>query len=375
MMEEKRRKHHEKDPISRRATFGVTYPTTNEIFEPKDKAENFASKTTILDGNNEKGFILSKRMTFNLDNATFRKKIFKESAFHDKHGETAARVSSISFEDCDFRSTFFGGTVYKRVVFRRCTFERCDFMNAEFEECIFNNCQFVDCTAYKVVFERTEVDPEKFYGAIKVPSYNFPSLTKSEQKRIKREWVNVQLSLARQLLGTSSDVYHTQYIDKALFILKKSEFKSLLDKLLHTVQSLKNINGIEPARNVIFLNKIMYAIQLVFRGANIILTKGGTSLGRLLSVGILMTLVIATHLSFITDLKYNSIELSMHANDTGLIENLLSNIPYSISLFLGFGYSGFIFDRGDVGFMVFYTLLGLAWYALLITIILRKIYK
>ena len=75
-------------------------------------------------------------------------------------------------------------------------------------------------------------------------------------------------------------------------------------------------------------------------------------------------------------ITYNDINLNIEKlQGLNYIEQCLHNLPYSIGLFLGFGYGGFKFEHSDSNILTFYTILGLIWYSLLGTVIIRKIYK
>lgn len=363
------------DKINKRATFGTFYPSDDVIFEESDKNDNYEKKSDEIKGNGEKRFIISKRLTFNVQNTTFRKKVFQKSMFHNKHGIETPIIKSISFEDCDFKYTFLGGTNYQKVNFRRCSFERCDFMNAVFDNCTFVNCHFHNCTAYSILLNNTEIDPKLFYKSISIPKYNFHGLTNDQQLTIKREWIGVRLHLARQLAKSSNEISNTKYYDDSIFLLKCAELSSLLDSCYYTQEKLKDKFGTPTSIVIKIFYKICYFFEWLTKGAVLICTKGGTSIFRLLFILFIVSSYISNDILY-RRLCYNNIDLHFEKlKNLNYIQQYLHNLPYSVALFLGFGYGGFEFEHQDSYILTLYTILGLIWYSLLGTVIIRKIYK
>lgn len=373
-MTETKKEYNKTDPVIKRATFGVNYPLTDVEITKENKTDGFESISEA--GGGKKRFIRESRLNFEqLDNCSLKNLIFERSAFHHNHGIKPSEITLISFVDCNFIQTFMGGTIYKRVIFRRCSFNKCDFMDTEFIECRFENCIFENCTAFRTIFTETLIDPKAIYENIPVPEYNFSSVDESKIKEIKREWIDVKLALGQQLLKTSSQVFNTNNIDESSYILKKAEFYKTLDKISHPTEYLKNINGVTPRYPKTIWYILTNSLNLMLSGVTLLVTRGGTSFQRLIITGFILTLIISFHLSRM-DIYYG--ETSLKFGENGFfqcLKHIISNIPYSISLLFGFGFSAFSFAKSLAWSIVIYALIGVAWYALLLHIIVRKVYR
>lgn len=372
-MTETKKQYNKTDPVIRRATYGIEYPLNDLEITKANKQDEFESISE--EGGGIKRFIRSSRLNFNLDNCSLKNLIFERCGFHHTHGAEPSEVNLISFADCDFSNTFMGGTIYSRVIFRRCTFNRCDFMDSEFIECKFDNCIFENCTAFRTIFTETIIDPKAFHSNIPVPEYNFASADNTLIKTIKREWIDVKLSLGQQLLKSSSQVFNTSNIDESSYILKKAEFFKTIDKILNPKEYLKNINGISPKRHKTMWYIFLQSLSAIFGGVTILVTRGGTSFQRLILVGLIITLIISFHLSCI-DIYYGKTSLICKEQDfLKCVGHVVTNIPYSLSLLFGFGFSAFVFSKTLAWHAVIYALIGVAWYALLVHLIVRKVHR
>ncbi len=117
-----------------------------------------------------------------------------ESFFHINSAKTASRLSSqqelislvdsggevanVYYEPDEFRPTRpknvvkertfrnvnFSNTAFIGVEFRKCVFEDCLFLSCEFDRCEFHHCKFTCCNLHKVRFVSTYVDPQIFVG-------------------------------------------------------------------------------------------------------------------------------------------------------------------------------------------------------------------
>jgi hypothetical protein len=63
-----------------------------------------------------------------------------------------------------FRNVNFSNTVFIGIEFRKCVFEDCLFLSSEFDRCEFHHCKFTCCNLQKVRFVSTYVDPFVFIG-------------------------------------------------------------------------------------------------------------------------------------------------------------------------------------------------------------------
>ncbi len=65
-------------------------------------------------------------------------------------------------EDIHFKDMNFSHTTMQEISFRNCQFERCDFTRCRFTKMAFHNCSFTQCTFYKAEVDSTYVAPDSF---------------------------------------------------------------------------------------------------------------------------------------------------------------------------------------------------------------------
>lgn len=364
----------ERDTIRKRATFDLPYPKEQLYFKKEDKTNKFKDKTDRLNATDVKTYVKAKRLHFEIDNSAFRDIVFTECNFHNKGGTTNATIDRITFERCDFIKNFMGSTLYLRVEFKHCKFSRCDFMNSDFKECLFIDCEFKECTAYRTRFIETLIDPIEFIKSIQVPRYNLSASSNDEKTLIEREWKRLILFSATQLFLSNKAISNSDYTDKSLFELKKAETNVLKDKILYG-------NNIESAKKQSFLNIISNnkkdILYYFFNWLNLSLTNGGTSLNKLMMILLIIVPVIGFTIGFL-NIQYH--ETTIQYPDTTFTYNnfkmFLDNIPHALGIFLGLEYSEYSAScSNEYWILLAFTLLGLIWYALLLPVLIRKIYQ
>lgn len=358
------------DKVYKRATFGTLYPSDDVTFLNEDRKDNFKNKTDEITVDAVKRIVNSKRMTFDLDNKSFEDIIFKESNFHNAHGDSITKIDLIKFKGCDFKKCFFGSVYYEKVKFTNCTFERCDFMNADFSNCDFKNCTFKKCSGYNVRFNYSDLDPTSFLESIVVPIYNFDGLSSGEKKGAEREWIRTRISIARQLLKSSIEICNSSYSDKCIYEIKKEESKERFDILFYG-ESITNTTGNFMSGNWFF--KIFKLIWNWIKSAILFITRGGTSLSGLGIALIVLVAFISLFLSC-SEVSYANHLLKV-SEDESYVFGVIKNLPHAFSLFLTYGYSSFSSSSPLVYLWLnCISAVGLIWYALSIAVIVRRIH-
>ncbi|NRD55152.1 pentapeptide repeat-containing protein [Corallococcus exiguus] len=358
------------DTDHRRATCGVHYPQEDVEFNTK---EDLLTKIPSKAQNQTKSHIKGKRLGFQVVQRNFESISFRECNFYNKQGAGIAKIQSISFKDCEFQSCFLGSTIYYRVRFQDCQFDRCDFMNADFEECIFERCEFKDCTADNCLLSKTEIDPTPFFSGTPFPQKNHSSSEPAFKQTSLRTWLEVRMRLAEQVFRSNSEAQNSDYTDSALFHLKTSQLARRKDVWLHGSHrpEAKSQGHLKAT-----LSQPRQSLRLILSTINLWLTAGGTSLTRL--VGALVTLTLAYPVILvILPVKYLNTQCEF-TTDTALsiITSYINLSTLALSLLLGFGFSAFTSQStlGNIALVAGATF-GVIWYALLIPVIIRRIYR
>lgn len=269
---------------------------------------------------------------------------FVECRFNFKKDKELLLVQDMTFRDCSFTSCFMSACHFKNVRFDNCSFTNTDFFNSIFESCTFKNCIFRNCLARYTRFERTSISAKSFFSGLRFPKERYvgdESRNLLDSHNLK--FLENRIELAQHIYRSNADLSAERYTDEALYFLKKFELCS----------------GFSNAR-------IWNYPALVFEGLGILITKGGTSLPRLLVSGVLF-LVLFTHW-----LKNSTVEYLIGGNK-GLAELSFSK---SLSVFLGFGFTNCKLNSfSDLVLVVFCATTGIFWYSLLIPVLFRKIYR
>lgn len=364
------KKTHDDEP--KRATFGVRYPREQGADLLLATKEDLA-KLPPPASTEDKATISEKRITIRVRLRTFAGLLFRGCNFHNTRGRTASRIRSVTFEQCDFERTFMGTTAFHRVRFRDCTFENCDFSNSEFFECVFERCKFINCSAESAVFTRTEIDASEFLNGISFPRYNLKNKNAEYTAKLLRFWVEARLRLAEQLFRSNGEINHSEYLDKALLELKRAQLRQRYDLWRHgsavhaaPKRRIRTSLAHDPAG----------PLRLLLSWVNITLTRGGTSLQNLVVVLLILT-AIYPFLLAATSVTLNETRVSIAYGSAGeFLESYWTLFLASASLILGFGFTAF--KASSVGGMTTTVLgatFGIFWYALLIPVIIRKIYR
>ena len=357
------------------ATYGVTYPTDNLTFTYESKKLSFKNILTKKKNTDEKFTVHSKRVRFEIQTTTIENIVFDQCNFHSKGGAEIDVVKLLTFDEVDFRQCLMGTNKYFRVYFKDCTFFKCDFKDAEFEDCIFTRCKFEECSAYHCRFTATEINPESFLKSISFPLGNYKGVSKSEKEFKKREWIEIQLFIANQIFNSNLSLSNSEYADEALYELKRKQ----LEVHLNTLKYPENKQGAvkRSMLRALFSKDWNSVIKTWFSRTNLFLTDGGTSLVKLFGF-LIISCLITTILLGIGSFEYGEQSLTIdYTNSSGmkLVGNNLINFFHALSLFLTFGYTSFKSSIAyQQSFLTIISILGLFWYALLIPVVVRKIY-
>jgi hypothetical protein len=355
------------DQDVRRSTFLVEYPIQTLVLSSKG---DYKSKfQTSNETNGIKYLLHSHIIDFGYKLGTIEgAKLSQCSLFIEERKEHM--IEKLTFRRCHFINCFLGTNTYKDVRFENCTFTRCDFMNARFIYCHFENVKFEICSAMNCYFENSEINAKHFFQSLIFPNQDH-NLFKTEKKYYSRQHIYSNYNLAKSLHRSNCHVGSSSLVDISLFELKKFEVKYLYDSFKH---SNNNFECTEDSfikslklRTPLFLN-------FLGRRLNLILTKGGTSIMRLILVALLCVLIF-NFFFFNSGISNSFFNTAEHVSENKLFR-YINWVPKTISIFLGYGFGAFKGSTAtEVNILILCTAIGIFWYALLIPIVLRKVYK
>lgn len=330
----------------KRATYKVWYPGEDEVIEFKTKDDfrkegnpHVIEKSKVL-------FTFEK--AYCLDHHFIDCQFFKESAENS--------IKQITFKGCHFTRCFMGSNAIQRVRFENCIFTNCDFSNTIFASCILNLCLFIKCSAYHVDFINTEINPQAFLDGINFLEENYSSPT----QEFKNEFVFNKLSLAKKIYTSNNSIDNHNLSDLGLFYLKKIELSAL------------NIEIGKLFREKKWYSAFSKCFFTFFKWLNLKVTKGGTSLSRLFKMTAFLILLFNLYFTIasISDQNY-----TYNVSDHFLLK-FVQWLPKTFSIFLAYGYTSFKTSSGlDFTIINICVIFGIIMYAMLISILVRKIYK
>ena len=346
----------DKDPIRRRATFSVRYPTL-EIF--LEKRDDLKSKLPPRFEGNLRRTVKDVRMGIGTTGLTINDCDFLCCQFHRIRDNGESRISGTIFSGCRFEKCFLGGTIYAHVRFDKCVFKRCDFGSAQLVECHFENCTFLECTAEHISISSTEVDPSRLLAGIVAPYYNYGSSFDGEPspQGLKSEWLRIRKALAAQLVKSNEEIKNSDFSDMALAALKSEALGVQLDNLTHTQLHFGIIR-----------NAGQYIASWVF----VKLTKGGTSVARLIIISLVAVTFYSTLLAF-SSTTFQGKPCHLDPLDTSAVLGLVTR---AAALFFTVGYTAFVGKTPvEDALLTIGAMLGLFWYALIAAVVIRRVYR
>lgn len=336
-----------KDKDKKRATYDTNYPLPTSLIKLKSHYDyQKLLKESIL--------IQDLKIQFKYKQSNNSKATFLRCQFYIDTLKTSV-LRQLTFKDCTFDHCFLGSVTYLNVRFERCNFLNCDFSNSRFEYCVFDSCNFQKCSAYHPEFISTEITPS-FLKGITLLSENYNSLT----PEIQDSFCYMKLAIAKKVYNSNNSIDSHTLSDQSLYELKKAEYEHIKRLIRNYFKTKKYKNGI---RNVVYV---------FFKWLNLRLTDGGTSLLKLLGYTIFFILIVNIYFSTsnIIDSNYD------FTPSESFILKYLQWLPRTTSIVLGYGYTGYKSSNLIDYFLINTSVvLGLFSYALLISVLMRKIYK
>lgn len=348
----------DRDPTRRRATFGVAYPLLEITLE---KSGDLHTKLPIRFEKTRRRSVSGVRLRLLAPNLIFSETDFRECQlpWRDTTGES--KVVGSTFKNCSFCRCILGGITFYHVTFESCTFNRCDFGGSKFDECQFVNCVFTECTAENASFVATEIDPTAFLKGVPPPVYNYENPIPDGEPNVSQvaaEWVEVRRKLAAQLLRSNTEIYHSFNSDRGLFELKRADLRARVQAL--QPQSPKDFAGL-PLR----------ATQVAVSWLVLHVTRGGTSLSRLVLAATLAITAYAYFLSH-SHVTFQTQDCHLESFDPPLV---LQQLARATSLFLAVGYGDFSGNPRATVLLTAAASIGLLWYALLVEVVIHRVYR
>lgn len=341
------------DTKQRRATYSLPYPPDNSQISVVsfDDLKNHC----VIDKQ-----ITQKRIEFKFHKKTLENYAFTQCQFF-KDGASKNNFKEITFRGCRFDQCFIGSVEFTRVRFEKCTFSNVDFSRTVFDHCTFDTCTFKKISCYHGIFIATELDSMDFFKGIELFTNHFKTESEEGKKEFdihKIEFGYNKLVLAKHIYSSNNGIDNHRLSDRSLVQLKFVEFES-------KISNLKKAKFSDLWDYKFYLN----LVQLFFTGCNLLFTKGGTSLTRLALSTIILLFLFNWSLGFTT--------ITYSLNDSQVTFGAFFNdLPSTLSIFFGYGYTGFkTHSPVDLFWLNLIVGVGLLFYALLISVFIRKTYK
>ena len=244
-----------------------------------------------------------------IKNVTFRTCHFHIKYFEDKNkpvGTQQLNIKKLTFRNCNFAGSFLGGIGYINCRFIDCSFSRCDFESSLFSGCTLENCNFVHCTAWNISFVETSIDPKAFLSGIFLPIENFNGISDGGEGYIRAQGKHkkTMFEISEQLVKSLTNTLHSSYFDNALYYAKYYENRLGFEK----VRNASRYDAIGQGKLVKVSLRAKDAVLLTAGWISLIVTRGGTSLWRLLAILVtFVLLVFPIFTSFHNDVKYHGV--------------------------------------------------------------------
>ncbi len=338
------------DNDPKRATFKTQYPliSSKKVLESSNDFKELTEKSHY--------FLESLTIEFNYFIANNKICTFSKCQFFIEKGNPNL-IKQITFKSCNFDYCFLGSVNYINVRFENCSFKNCDFSNSRFEYCVFDQCTFEKCSASHPEFISTEISPG-FVTSLVLLSENYEKGKLTND--IKDSFYSMKFNVAKKVYNSNNSIDSHTLADLSLFELKKAE---------HTY--LKRLT-LKEFVNKRYLKGFRMGLYLPSKWFNLKLTKGGTSLSRLLWC--ICAIIILANFYFcnssIIDKSY------IFTSSPNFIIKYFEWLPRTASIFLAYGYTAYTSNDFIEYFLLnLFVVIGLFMYALLISVLMRKIYK
>lgn len=247
-----------------------------------------------------------------------------------------------------------------------CTFQNCDFGNSRFLECEFSDCRFYECTSWDTLFTRTLIDAGAFLRGQCVPRKHYQSVPQ-EYVEAHKKFIRVQAVIANQLVGSLANGNQSDFYDAALYFSKWYDYRLRRSQLTDWARYQR----LSQSKIGATLDLFHDLTRMLFIRFNLLMTKGGTSVTRLLLAFAVFTMALFPCL-VLPRLRLKFADNVTYCEDAAYHERVSS----SVELFLSFGYTNYT-PLSVMSHVVIagFTCTGLIWYAFLIPVLLRRVYK
>ncbi|MBN8671865.1 MAG: pentapeptide repeat-containing protein [Chitinophagales bacterium] len=369
MMEttEKSKKSNNFDKDIRRATYQIPYPTEDSVLQHKNAYKEFEKTGT----NSYESFLVhNKNIDIQYKNGTINNVSFKMCAFFIESKKEANVIEKMTFRRCYFNDCFLGSIEFKDVRFENCIFNSCDFMNSRFHECNFDRSEFSNCSAINTYFDKTEIAPNSFFKSLNHLNHNISNnhADIDDINKSLRHYKYNHFNLTKTVYRSNTSAYNSIYVDESLYHLKKAELTFLIDRFRHP-------NDMFECKKENFVYSLFkrgkQLIPISGKYLNIILTKGGTSLQRLIYIASVIIIIFSIYIKY-----FSSITYELNGVQVCLSDNIYINCLWkSLTIFFRANNSFKTCNELDLFILTLCQTIGIFWYAVLIPILLRKIYK
>lgn len=350
-----------KDLARYRATYDKAYPTEQESY--KQRSNDFQTTDKIV--------------VFDCKRVTFRSGRFTRCNFFSQP------VQDVTFHECHFKDSWLTPR-FSDVSFTHCIFERVDFMRAKFENCTFRHCTFLECSAWKVSFRATSIHAGDFLRGVKFLKSNYSDKNAQEMLKQESRFVTTRVAIASQLLHAAEDVSkNSELFDTALYEYRKIE-NHYQYYLLTTKEELDSLRKFCTSRKHYWILVAANWAKFFFEYSFLKTTAGGTSLLRLTLISMGLVFIVYPVVFETMAINHHGENLpDLFRDETGSWSTL--NLSFatwwekslaSIELLLAFGFTSFqARDLYSHSVLVLQAMIGIAWYALLVPVLLRRTYS
>lgn len=329
-------------------TFGLTYPTIDQIVEKNPNSEQILNKNLIF--TRVWGHI--EKTKFNICRVKYDESKLKSKAL----------LSKTIFKDCIFEQSFLGSTLFQNVTFTNCRFEKCDFYASTFDNCNFTGCEFKECSAWLTSFNKTVISSTDFLNGI-IFTKNYDETSNFE--RFQFRYHKTRLDIACNLMKSAADTYDTNNINNSIYAHKLELVKYYQAKIRYNRKHSKTdkkmlFRYFSDCCSILFLSIINF------------MSNGGTSLKKLLFAFLVIAFAIGPFA-----LKFSTIQTKIAEKPVFIAdEGYFFRLATSFEAFLGFGYTNLIqYSKTDKLVLILLPITGLFIFAMLLHTIIKKVFR
>lgn len=265
-------------------------------------------------------------------------------------------ISNIRFKECRFDHS-----IWKSVKFSACTFERCHWGRVTFENCVFvNTCNFIEmsASAESLTLQSTAIPPKNFLASLKPNLRDLPDDVTRDYQTYR--FASTRANLAKMVWNSNSDESNIEYY----FESQEELVKALLSQRVES-------SGFDLKTKKYRNNLIKLISSFLPRCERRLVCAAGwfSRWGRSLTRPILIGVFCIVFFCFIW---------RSYAYYSGNHATYLSSLGRSLNLFLIAGYTVHIGPNAattEKALGLLNIIFGLAWYALIVPVWLRRIIR